>query len=109
MFVIYNFFKIYFQQTIVVKPPPGIEPRYHTRRTLKELSEGTLLFKLGQEGTFRTYINQFTTNPNALSKVQANDERVKRTHMSHKFSLTEASTFRWMGQLYGKRYEKFEF
>ena len=92
-----------------MKPPPGIEPRYHTRRTLKELSEGTLLFKLGQEGTFRTYINQFTTNPNALSKVQANDERVKRTHMSHKFSLTEASTFRWMGQLYGKRYEKFEF
>ena len=88
-----------------MKPPPGIEPRYHTRRTLKELSEGTLLFKLGQEGTFRTYINQFTTNPNALSKVQANDERVKRTHMSHKFSLTEASTFRWMGQLHGKRYE----
>ena len=38
-----------------------------------------------------------------MSKVQANEERSKKTHISHKFSLTEVSTFRWMGQLYGKR------
>ena len=74
-----------------------------TRKTVQELSEGTLFFKLGQEGTYKSYINQFTTNPSALSKVQANEERSKRTHMSHKFSLTEASTFRWMGQLFGSR------
>ena len=54
------------------------------------MEDGTLYYKLGQESTFKTYINQFTTNPNALSKVQANEERVKRTHLSHKFSLTEA-------------------
>lgn len=95
------------KQTIIVKPPPDAilnsEPLRMTRRTVQEINQGTLFFKLGQEGTFKSYINQFTSNPSALSKVQANEERVKRTHMSHKFSLTEASTFRWMGQLYGPR------
>ena len=91
-----------------MKPPPNAVippeiPQRMTRRTLQEISQGTLYFKLGQEGTFRQYINQFTSNPSALSKVQATEERTKRTHMSHKFSLTEVSTFRWMGQLYGKR------
>lgn len=96
------------KQTIIVKPPPEAllnnEPGLRmTRRTVQEINQGTLFFKLGQEGTFKSYINQFSSNPSALSKVQANEERVKRTHMSHKFSLTEASTFRWMGQLYGTR------
>merc|ERR1712020_531789 len=59
--------------------------------------------KLGQENTFRSYINQYTTNPAALTKVQSNDERVKRTHMSHKFSLTDAASFKWIGTLYGNR------
>ena len=61
------------------------------------MEEGTLFYKLGQEAAYKQYINQFTNNPHALSKVQANEERVKRTHMSHKFSLTDVSTFRWMG------------
>ena len=74
-----------------------------TRSTLQQISSGTLYFKLGQENTFRSYINQYTTNPAALSKVQANDERTKRTHMSHKFSLTDAATFKWIGTLYGNR------
>jgi len=74
-----------------------------TRSTLQQISSGTLYFKLGQENTFRSYINQYTTNPAALTKVQANDERTKRTHMSHKFSLTDAATFKWIGTLYGNR------
>jgi hypothetical protein len=64
------------------------------------MEEGTLFYKLGQEAAYKQYINQFTNNPHALSKVQANEERVKRTHMSHKFSLTDVSTFRWMGMYY---------
>ena len=71
-----------------------------TRSTLQHISSGTLYFKLGQENTFRSYINQYTTNPAALTKVQSNDERVKRTHMSHKFSLTDAAAFKWIGTLY---------
>ena len=95
----------YFQQTIIVKPPPEavlkeLQPRYSTRRTLQAMEEGTLFYKLGQEAAYKQYINQFTNNPHALSKVQANEERVKRTHMSHKFSLTDVSTFRWMGMFY---------
>ena len=93
---------IFFQQTIIVKPPPEalLGPRYSTRRTLQAMEEGTLFYKLGQEAAYKQYINQFTNNPHALSKVQANEERVKRTHMSHKFSLTDVSTFRWMGMYY---------
>ena len=77
-----------------------LQPRYSTRRTLQAMEEGTLFYKLGQEAAYKQYINQFTNNPHALSKVQANEERVKRTHMSHKFSLTDVSTFRWMGMYY---------
>merc|ERR1712008_571381 len=94
------------KQTIIVKPPADALndlPTRMTRRTVQAMEEGTLYYKLGQEATFKSYINQFTTNLNALSKVQSNEERVKRTHLSHKFSLTDASTFRWMGQLYGAR------
>ncbi len=74
-----------------------------TRRTVQAIQEGTLHFKLGQENSFKSYINQFTSNPSALSKVQATEERIKRTHLSHKFSLTDASTFKWMGQIHGTR------
>ena len=89
-FLIFFYFS---QQTIIVKPPADTLkelPTRMTRRTIQAMEDGTLYYKLGQESTFKTYINQFTTNPNALSKVQANEERVKRTHLSHKFSLTEA-------------------
>ena len=74
-----------------------------TRSTLQHITSGTMYFKLGQEQTFKSYINQYTTNPSALTKIQSNDERVKRTHMSHKFSLTDASAFKWIGTLHGSR------
>lgn len=74
-----------------------------TRKTMQQINTGTLYFKLGQEGTYKTYINQYTSNPSALSKVQASEERTKRTQLSHKFSLTEAAVFKWMGQLHGTR------
>ena len=74
-----------------------------TRSTVHHITSGTLYFKLGQEQTFKNYINQYTANPAALTKVQASDERNKRTHMSHKFSLTDAAAFKWIGTLYGNR------
>ncbi|QQP52172.1 Nucleosomeremodeling factor subunit NURF301like [Caligus rogercresseyi] len=61
------------------------------------------LLQAGQEGSFRSYVNQYSTNPMALSKVQANEERDKKRYMSHKFSLTDASAFKWQGNLFGSR------
>ena len=74
-----------------------------TRRTAEALSSGNLYFKLGQESTYKSYINQYTTNPSALSKAQAKEEQLKKQTLSHKFSLTEAATFKWCGQLHGSR------
>ena len=74
-----------------------------TRKTLHELSSGTLYFKLGQEGTYKSYINHFSSMAAALSKQQANELRTKQTHMSHKFSLTDVTAFKWVGSLHGNR------
>ncbi|CAG2064233.1 unnamed protein product, partial [Timema podura] len=52
---------------------------------------------------FKTYTNQYTTNIAALNKLQRNEERDKKRHLSHKFSLTQASEFKWIGSLYGTR------
>ena len=86
----------------LVAPQTGGELRM-TRRTVQDLSQGTLFFKLGQEGSYKSYVNQYASMPAALSKVHANEERIKRTHMSHKFSLTELSAFKWLGTLHGNR------
>ncbi len=74
-----------------------------TRRTVQELTTGTLLFKLGQEGTYKSYINHYTSSSHVLSKQQANEERQKKTTMSHKFSLTDLSSFKWQGSIHGGR------
>ncbi|ODM94816.1 hypothetical protein Ocin01_11866 [Orchesella cincta] len=57
--------------------------------------KSTGLYKLGQEGLYRTYINHFSTDPSALSKTKHNEERDRKRHMSHKFSLTTASECKW--------------
>lgn len=54
------------------------------------------------ENGFKTYVNQYSTNIAALNKQQRNEERDKKRHLSHKFSLTQASEFKWAGAYYGK-------
>lgn len=49
------------------------------------------------EGGFKTYVNQYNINPIALNKPQRNEDRDKKRHLSHKFSLTPASEFKWTG------------
>lgn len=61
------------------------------------------LFKLGQEGKYRVYHNQYSTNVLALNKHQHREDNDKRRHLSHKFSLTAASEFKWNGSIYGSR------
>ncbi|XP_071445006.1 nucleosome-remodeling factor subunit NURF301 isoform X3 [Hetaerina americana] len=94
-----------------------------TRLKAQQIASGTYLFKLGMEsgGTpsgnsgsgpgisvsglgCRLYVNQYSVNPGAsLNKPQRNEERDKKRHLSHKFSLTAASEFKWLGMLYGSR------
>ncbi|KAH8408542.1 hypothetical protein KR215_007131 [Drosophila sulfurigaster] len=68
-----------------------------TRQKTNQMNSGTLYFKLGMEQGFKNYVNQYATNPIALNKPQRNEERDKRRHLSHKFSLTTASDFKWIG------------
>ncbi|XP_046404076.1 nucleosome-remodeling factor subunit NURF301 isoform X3 [Ischnura elegans] len=94
-----------------------------TRLKAQQIASGTYLFKLGMESGAipssnsgsgpgisvsglgcRLYVNQYAVNPGAsLNKPQRNEERDKKRHLSHKFSLTSASEFKWLGTLYGSR------
>ncbi|XP_022247065.1 LOW QUALITY PROTEIN: nucleosome-remodeling factor subunit BPTF-like [Limulus polyphemus] len=64
---------------------------------------GSVLFKLGMEDNYKKYTNEYTTNPLALNKHQHAEDRDKKRHLSHKFSLTTLSEFKWNGSIYGSR------
>ncbi|XP_012232371.1 nucleosome-remodeling factor subunit NURF301 isoform X2 [Linepithema humile] len=74
-----------------------------TRQKAHQIASGTHLFKLGMDNNFKSYVNQYSTNPVALNKTQRNEERDKKRHLSHKFSLTQVSEFKWVGSLTGTR------
>lgn len=74
-----------------------------TRQKAHQIATGTHLFKLGMDNNYKSYVNQYTTNTVALNKSQRNEERDKKRHLSHKFSLTQASEFKWIGSLVGSR------
>lgn len=74
-----------------------------TRQKAHQIASGTHLFKLGMDNNFKSYVNQYSNNPTALNKMQRNEERDKKRHLSHKFSLTQVSEFKWVGSLTGTR------
>lgn len=74
-----------------------------TRQKAHQIATGTHLFKLGMDNNYKSYVNQYTTNVIALNKPQRNEERDKKRHLSHKFSLTPLSEFKWIGSLTGTR------
>lgn len=74
-----------------------------TRQKAHQIASGTHLFKLGMDNTFKTYVNQYSTNTMALNKIQRNEERDKKRHLSHKFALTQTIEFKWIGSLTGTR------
>jgi len=55
------------------------------------------------DGSYKHYQNLYRTNPLALNKNQHVDERDKRRHLSHKFSLSPASEFTWNGTMFGSQ------
>ncbi|KAB5553983.1 hypothetical protein PHYPO_G00044890 [Pangasianodon hypophthalmus] len=66
-------------------------------------SSSSGFFKLGQEGKFRVYHNQYSTNPLALNKHQHREDHDKRRHLSHKFCMTPAGEFKWNGSVHGSK------
>ncbi|KAI1896742.1 hypothetical protein AGOR_G00097940 [Albula goreensis] len=60
-------------------------------------------FKLGQEGKYRVYHNQYSTNTLALNKHQHREDHDKRRHLSHKFCMTPAGDFKWNGSVHGSK------
>lgn len=62
-----------------------------------------VIFKLGMEGRHKTYVNQYSSNPLALNKNQASEERDRKRYLSHRFSLTGCSEFKWSGSTFGNR------
>lgn len=72
-------------------------------RSTKDLAIKGSYFRLGQEGKYRGYQNQYSTNTLALNKHQHREDHDKRRHLSHKFCLTPAGDFKWNGSIYGSR------
>lgn len=70
---------------------------------LNPANGGPVIFKLGMESNYKSYNNQFTSNTLALNKHQHAEDRDKKRHLSHKFSLTSASDFKWHGATTGTR------
>ncbi|XP_073800557.1 nucleosome-remodeling factor subunit BPTF isoform X13 [Danio rerio] len=69
----------------------------------RDSSKSSGFFKLGQEGKFRVYHNQYSTNTLALNKHQHREDHDKRRHLSHKLCMTPAGEFKWNGSLYGSK------
>lgn len=109
--------------------------RVSTRGSSKEVvikgaGASCQFFKLGQEGKYRVYHNQYSNNTVALNKHQHREARIhqnchciapvlqlfqslttscsrqdhdKRRHLSHKFCMTAAGEFKWNGSINGTK------
>ncbi|KAK3575101.1 hypothetical protein QTP86_020698 [Hemibagrus guttatus] len=79
--------------------------RLNSRNTKDVVMKGSSgsYFRLGQEGKYRAYQNQYSANTLALNKHQHREDHDKRRHLSHKFCLTPAGDFKWNGSIYGSR------
>ncbi|XP_062243495.1 nucleosome-remodeling factor subunit BPTF-like isoform X5 [Platichthys flesus] len=92
------------QQVLVVNAQ-GDVTRVSTRSSKDVVMKGALsqYFKLGQEGKYRVYHNQYSSNTLALNKHQHREDHDKRRHLSHKFCMTPAGEFKWNGSIHGSK------
>ena len=58
------------------------------------------VFRLGSEANYSSYVNQFASNPLALTKQQQLEQRDKKRSVTHKFNLNE---FKWHGDVCGSK------
>uniref|UniRef100_A0A665VJK8 Bromodomain PHD finger transcription factor n=1 Tax=Echeneis naucrates TaxID=173247 RepID=A0A665VJK8_ECHNA len=90
---------------VLVVNAQGDVTRVSTRNSKEVVMKGTLsqFFKLGQEGKYRVYHNQYSSNALALNKHQHREDHDKRRHLSHKFCMTPAGEFKWNGSIHGSK------
>lgn len=58
------------------------------------------VFRLGSEANYSSYVNQFTSNPLALTKQQQLEQRDKKRSVTNKFSLVD---YKWHGDVSGSK------
>uniref|UniRef100_A0A8C6KSJ4 Bromodomain PHD finger transcription factor n=1 Tax=Nothobranchius furzeri TaxID=105023 RepID=A0A8C6KSJ4_NOTFU len=90
---------------VLVVNAQGDITRVNTRSSKDVVMKGTLsqFFKLGQEGKYRVYHNQYSSNNLALNKHQHREDHDKRRHLAHKFCMTTAGEFKWNGSIHGSK------
>ncbi|XP_054724441.1 nucleosome-remodeling factor subunit BPTF-like [Uloborus diversus] len=92
------------EESIIIVSKDGEITRMTTRsKSNAPNGGGPTLFRLGMENSGKNYTNQFAINNLALNKHQHAEDRDKKRHLSHKFSLTMASEFKWQGTTHGDR------
>ncbi|KAM3923213.1 nucleosome-remodeling factor subunit BPTF [Leptodactylus fuscus] len=96
--------KIYKEgREVLVVNSQGEISRLSTRKDVVMRGVLSNYFKLGQEGKYRMYHNQYTTNSYALNKHQHREDHDKRRHLSHKFCLSPTGEFKWNGSVHGSK------
>ncbi|XP_058845663.1 nucleosome-remodeling factor subunit BPTF-like isoform X4 [Acipenser ruthenus] len=88
---------------VLVVNSQGEVSRLSTRKEIVMKGNLSNYFKLGQEGKYRVYHNQYSTNAMALNKHQHREDHDKRRHLSHKFCMTPAGDFKWNGSVHGSK------
>ncbi|XP_057274417.1 nucleosome-remodeling factor subunit BPTF isoform X8 [Pezoporus wallicus] len=88
---------------VIVVNSQGEISRVNTKKEVVMKGNINNYFKLGQEGKYRVYHNQYATNSFALNKHQHREDHDKRRHLSHKFCLTPAGEFKWNGSVHGSK------
>ncbi|XP_068832777.1 nucleosome-remodeling factor subunit BPTF isoform X2 [Capricornis sumatraensis] len=88
---------------VLVVNSQGEISRLSTRKEVVMKGNINNYFKLGQEGKYRVYHNQYSTNSFALNKHQHREDHDKRRHLAHKFCLTPAGEFKWNGSVHGSK------
>uniref|UniRef100_A0A8C8DZN9 Bromodomain PHD finger transcription factor n=1 Tax=Oryzias sinensis TaxID=183150 RepID=A0A8C8DZN9_9TELE len=88
---------------VLVVNAQGDITRVSTRKDVVMKSSLPQYFKLGQEGKYRVYHNQYSSNALALNKHQHREDHDKRRHLSHKFCMTPAGEFKWNGSIHGSK------
>ena len=61
------------------------------------------MLSLGMDCNYKNYQNQYNTETLGLNKHQHAEDRDRKRYLSHKFSLTPASDFKWNGATFGTR------
>lgn len=74
-----------------------------TQTTSASATAAVQPFKLGMEGSYKTYKNQYVESSLALNKHQHNEERDRKRHLAHKFNLMPLNEFSWDGSIFGSR------